>query len=522
MEDVFAKLAISGGKLRPGSPALGGTTDCRELYSYVLQFPATMVGKAAFSMATNMAIKQVSAYVSTRATSITSTPSKPSAQEPEPQTLTKKLQTLQRTLTHRLAVVAPAIDLCSVVAARGGSAGVEAVLQLGQKVQKKLDHLGNRISSTLQEGDVGNSVTEELVKDVQEVLEEVEGLVPLLQLTLQTSGAYMGAKMPAGIGPGRLMRASAALVKSREELEKSGRKSAIRVGEDFGIKFYLLFTGSSRKSGVDWTWKEEFAKGVAKVERVSSTGGDEQEILYDLKIVEDLNDGRYHEETEGQPLPADKLFPGRERTIQVTDIKRMYYAVAGSLLNIEESRSPVLVIKVVHEREEDHQDDTEGGESPFRESSGSYAPEWFALESYSVEEDDDEGNVSGDSDSDDDEAQPQTASHSPPPPSPPTSQSASHLSLLEHILRLASLEMCEQKSHLDIPDDKINLYLANEAKGGNSAGVAGGAREGSGYVPLHSVGRTRKGGSGSRTGLDTPSGGKGGKKFSDRLTEVDG
>ena len=45
--------------------------------------------------------------------------------------------------------------------------------------------------------------------------------------------------------------------------------------------------------------------------------------------------------------PSYEIIPGKILRISVSDISRLYYTSSGSLLNIEESRSPVLVLKII-------------------------------------------------------------------------------------------------------------------------------------------------------------------------------
>ncbi|CAG8772747.1 9800_t:CDS:2, partial [Racocetra fulgida] len=43
------------------------------------------------------------------------------------------------------------------------------------------------------------------------------------------------------------------------------------------------------------------------------------------------------------------------------------------------------------------------------------------------------------------------------------------LSLLEYMLRLSALEVCEQTNHLEIADEKINLFLKDDDSTGSSS-----------------------------------------------------
>jgi hypothetical protein len=92
-------------------------------------------------------------------------------------------------------------------------------------------------------------------------------------------------------------------------------RQPVQVGPTFIVKFYSIFTSHARISSIkDIQWKEEFAKCRACIIRVPSrahreggitrsesaeTGFTERDgYEYELRLMEDLDDGRYHEELE--------------------------------------------------------------------------------------------------------------------------------------------------------------------------------------------------------------------------------
>ncbi|CAJ0766545.1 21752_t:CDS:2, partial [Entrophospora sp. SA101] len=71
------------------------------------------------------------------------------------------------------------------------------------------------------------------------------------------------------------------------------------------------------------------------------------EYVYELVLIEDLNDGRYHDEFDIEDPKKQKeikskleqpnvSIPGKIKRIPVTSISRLFYNSSGSLLNIEE------------------------------------------------------------------------------------------------------------------------------------------------------------------------------------------
>ena len=157
------------------------------------------------------------------------------------------------------------------------------------------------------------------------------------------------------------MQASSLLNDTHHKFIKSAEPST-RVGSPFKVKLYYLFAGNVRPKSVgDFTWKEEFTKCNAEVIRIrnNNNGNEEEgEFCYELVLTEDLNDGRYHEEFDMGDRKKQKetiaklgksnvTIPGKVKRITVRNISRLYYNSSGSLLNIEESKSPVLVITVI-------------------------------------------------------------------------------------------------------------------------------------------------------------------------------
>lgn len=114
------------------------------------------------------------------------------------------------------------------------------------------------------------------------------------------------------MSPSRLLQASSVLRSADDTFEKSGEP--VQVGPMFIVKFYSIFTSHARVSSIkDIQWKEEYAKCRACIARVASRAHKEGAMThtsstesglstlidgyeYELRLMEDLDDGRYHEE----------------------------------------------------------------------------------------------------------------------------------------------------------------------------------------------------------------------------------
>ncbi|KAJ1947425.1 Ran-specific GTPase-activating protein 30, partial [Linderina macrospora] len=267
-----------------------------DLFSSLAMQTVKLVGKAAFGAASSIAMKRVTEYMK-------SLPDHLTAKAPE-------LDRLRSQFASKLRIVTPAIDLIEIIAARGHST-MASVLQLTHSLRRdivkfteKLETL-ERQEKTLGKGKLSVEVSEGVTKDLKSLLAKIEEAVPLLNLALTTSGAHLGGAMPQGVSPGRLMQASVLVARADERFEAA--KEGVLVGEPLVLRLYSLFVGSVRpKSKNDFTWKEEYAKCQAELWRVppssssADTDGGHGEpmgaLQYELRIIEDLDDGRYHDE----------------------------------------------------------------------------------------------------------------------------------------------------------------------------------------------------------------------------------
>jgi len=215
---------------------------------------------------------------------------------------------------------------------------------------------------------------------------------------------------------------------------------------------YSLFTSSSRqrKQDVDWTWKEEFNLCRAFINRV---GDKVKNYAYELEIVENLEDDRYHEAEElavGKNYLSDypneqNFIPGKKIIYNISDIRSLFYTSSGSLLNIEECSSAVLILKVII------------GSSDKSDEVGQ--EQWIALEVNNF--------VPDDSSSDDDDKKKIVKKTNPATTTtlPPGENQWGLLSHLEYLIRLTMMENYLQTSCTNVTDELIILFLQSSFAG---------------------------------------------------------
>lgn len=255
---------------------------------------------------------------------------------------------------------------------------------------------------------------------LKQLLTNVDDAIPSLHLSLRSIENKTGT---TAVSPAKLIQASNILK----------GKNAV-----FCVKLYSLFSANQRAASAEaFTWKEEFFKASLVVK---STG----EFSYELVITEDTDDGRYHEEGEHEI-----------KRIDVSHIDRMYYTQSGELLNIEDSKSPVLVMKV-----NKHQKDDASKESvvEVKETAPEIAREelqesdWYAVGLWTEEV------IESDSD-DEEEEEENTEKSSSRSSKPLPFENQLNLLLLESVVKLALLETTEQMNHINASDELITLYM---------------------------------------------------------------
>ena len=356
-----------------------------------------------------------------------------------------------------------------------------------------------------------------IVADIKRLLDRIDRDIPLIQLAISTSGQNMNTPMNAHQGfsysPSRLMQASTLV--SFGDLHFTGN-GPIQVGPSFTLTLYMLFLGHAQGTSLHQespsSSAPRLANGHDKSVVLAPTGGDRkpkeipygveegerkpiwQEVMhkarvrllrtpvdyvfdpirgyhsknhsdgarthppqpgysYHLEIVEDLDDGRLHDNNNNNNSPS-KGFEGVPRagireSIPIYQFAKIFYTDTGIILNIGDPKegynNPVLLLKrdlnaaspiedpssptatTTQEHRIDYHDDyesddqdeidrqllSEGSPHPSFPSTSNNTnnlpphldPEWLALEVHMEDDDDDSSSTSSTLDSDPDSEQ---------------------------------------------------------------------------------------------------------------------
>lgn len=392
------------------------------------------------------------------------------------------LEATRSRLQSKIMIITPSIDLIELISARGNTS-LQSTVELTQHLkrdidefEKKVDAINDDITRLGTEGgtEARTKGTAQAAVDVEacmkDLLFRIEDAIPLISLALTTSGANLSARLPDSVSPSRLLQASNHVTNADNAFVSAGRKRMIQVGPTFTLTLYTIFYGTSRNPHAtehgDVTWKEEHPKCQVSIHRVPSADKN-LNYKYQLIIDEDLDDGRYHDDDE-------KAEGGRSRTIDVSLVTRLFFTASGTLLQIKEAKTPVLVLKLntVFENTGDEYNDTNGH------------IEWLAFELYDNKGEEEEYEPDDDEEEPEEEEQEEAekgADRTPPEEGEPadtpapdlladrmanlsinSEASMPSLSLLEYILRLTALQANDQASMYEIQDERISLYLRDE------------------------------------------------------------
>ncbi|KAF7728293.1 hypothetical protein EC973_006468 [Apophysomyces ossiformis] len=396
-------------------------TSLEDLFGKLAMTTVTTVSRIAIGHATNAAIRNVTTLI---------------AEKVQTKQESRELQTLQRQLDLK-----PTIDIISRSVADGNK-DLEPALEMCNDLKHQIDDFTTEMDDELGSKKKGGN-TEYIIVRLKRLLANVDDVVPSLHLALRSLEATSGK--PA-ISSSRLLQAASIVNAS-----KKGKPTK------FILTLYSLFAANVRQES-PFTWKEEFRKCHLMLEQRKS-------FDYALTIREDFDDGLYHEELENGKEGAI----GRLLTWDIKNINRMYYTRSGALLNIEDSKTPVLVFKVSKGKEtkqsEEHQGVKIQEAQPEIKRDELQEADYYAVAFWTDSASNDSNGDEEENDADDTiNAQAETTE---PADSSTSSNSETEgpsftktLLLLESVIQLSSLEVSEKIDHLNASDDLINLYLA--------------------------------------------------------------
>ena len=311
-----------------------------------------------------------------------------------------KLFELQQRLQSKIQIVSPAIDMIELIAARGNTS-LESAVALTKELRLDIQSLAQRLAAANAAEVAAKKVKfnsqaharnelelESLCAATRKLLEKIEDAVPLINLAITTSGASLSTSLPHTVSPSRLLQAST-LITAGDTQYTLHPSEAVQIGPTFTLSVYMLFAGHDRPQNEEeireTTWKEVIHKARLKLRRVpldyvghagsvpqgmpvaqispqdmtsdlyssvimrADTRADE--YAYQMMIVEDFDDDRYHdfEDSEAQPGPFDDVkLAGIREVIPIHEISKIFYADTSKVLNIgsdAESNHPVLLLK---------------------------------------------------------------------------------------------------------------------------------------------------------------------------------
>ncbi|KAK4242784.1 RanGTP-binding protein-domain-containing protein [Achaetomium macrosporum] len=311
-----------------------------------------------------------------------------------------ELRELQKLLDSKIKILSPALDLIEFKSGRG-NVFLESAVPLAKSLRREVASLGKRLeNAAIAEEDAVDAgrrarMSEArhaelllIIRDIKDLLERIDRDIPLLQLAITASGEKMSTSMTPGISPSRMMQASALLSFADAHFVMDPSRP-MQVGPSFTLSLYMLFLGHSQaKDDVPTDspyglgegerkpiWQEVMHKSRVRLCRTpvnwvfdptqgyrpSGVHGAQPAghvpllepsdgYAYHLEIIEDLDDGRFHDGDDFKPRPFDDVtMAGIRESIPIHQISKIFYTDTGRILNIgnndERDNNPVLLLK---------------------------------------------------------------------------------------------------------------------------------------------------------------------------------
>ncbi|KAM0446378.1 hypothetical protein ACHAQK_001300 [Fusarium lateritium] len=282
------------------------------------------------------------------------------------------------------------------------------IVSLGRRIEATTAIFSNSNGSHIhtQSSTISREKLLAIVTGIKGLLDRIDREIPLLQLAITASGESLSTSLPAGISPSRLLQASTLLTIGDTQFAQDPTRP-VQIGPAFTLSLYMLFLGhasapmshgSSQIATVSTgnqssgpfsegssyglgegerkpLWQEVIHKARVRICRVrrdfyfdsrrgfhakplkdyafplptpDATGGGE--YVYHLEIIEDLDDGRLHDEDEHKMDSYDDISrAGIRESIPVHQLSKIFYTDTGRILNIgsatDSEQRPVLLLK---------------------------------------------------------------------------------------------------------------------------------------------------------------------------------
>ncbi|CCH59837.1 hypothetical protein TBLA_0C00150 [Henningerozyma blattae CBS 6284] len=342
-----------------------------------------------------------------------------------------RIEILKSQLEARINIVSSAIDLIKLVAVRGNT-NLDNTIKLTSSLKIELDTFDEKLSDLYNKknGEEEDIITK-IEQYIQDLLKRIEEITPFINLSLTTSGANLSTILPQNVSTNLLLNATSLINEANNKMKSNLHKLPIRVGPIFQLTLYSIFYNASNKSNnsnnSNIIWKEEIKRCNVSITQ------DPNEYIYKLNIIQNLNDDRYHEETDDEENKKQKIF------IEIKDILKLFFSVSGRLLKLDDDNedSPVLIVKFskLNDKDTPKEDKT---------------VEWYGLSVYDEFPDE----IDNETDNED-KSLDSTKNRD-------TSQVKNRISLLEYLIRLVALQENDNNEILNIKDERLSLYLNDE------------------------------------------------------------
>lgn len=217
--------------------------------------------------------------------------------------------------------------------------------------------------------------------DIRGLLDRIDREIPFLQLAISGCGESLSTSLPATISPSRLLQASTLLIVGDTQYTHDPTRP-VQIGPAFNLSLYMLFLGhasiktSNSGNGKGETpvyglgsddrkplWQEVIHKARVRLCRSAQaiagngdcfvhgqiTPGENLEFAYYLEIIENLDDGRLHDEAETVSPCHGILRAGIRENIPIHQLTKIFYTDTGRILNLAKAddfeNNPILLLK---------------------------------------------------------------------------------------------------------------------------------------------------------------------------------
>ncbi|KAK3316328.1 RanGTP-binding protein-domain-containing protein [Apodospora peruviana] len=311
-----------------------------------------------------------------------------------------EIKSLQKLLDSKIKILSPAIDLIEFKSGRG-NVFLESAVPLAKSLHREIVRLGRRLEDAAVEeegarlhgrkarmSEARHTELLLIISDMKSLSARIDRDIPMLQLAITASGENMSTTLTPGISPSRMMQIGPAFTLSLYMLFLGHSQTGIHSGkedshltrlhpedplteEPYGIGENerkpmwqeVMHKARVRLCRTPLGWTFDSTKGYSPkyppdlpVNGNACTSSNvrlldrSDEYSYHLEIIEDLDDGRLHEDDGAMPRSfVDMPMAGIRESIPIHQISKIFYTDTGRILNIRNAadgdNNPVLLLK---------------------------------------------------------------------------------------------------------------------------------------------------------------------------------